>query len=282
MSPGRLVLVPTPIGNLGDVTLRALEVLKAADLIACEDTRRTRKLLSRYDIHAKLVSYHRDNEARQAPYLLERVRSGDTVALASDAGTPGIADPGERLVAAALAGGLAVEALPGPSAVITALVQSGLPAGAFAFLGWVPRTARERSALIDRLETAEDTSILYESPKRLAATLVALAAALPDRRAAVARELTKLHEEVLRGTLAELAARVAAAGEVKGEVVLIVGPAEPPAPGKVDEEALAAVAGREAVGESTRDAVRAVAAELGVSRRELYEAVVMARRVRGT
>jgi 16S rRNA (cytidine1402-2'-O)-methyltransferase len=278
MSAGKLVLVPTPIGNLGDVTLRALEVLKAADVLACEDTRHTRKLLSRYEIHTKLVSYHRDNEAKQGPYLLERIRSGDTVALVSDAGTPGIADPGERLVAAVLADGLAVEALPGPSAVITALVQSGLPAGAFSFLGWVPRAAKERSALIGRLETAPDTSILYESPKRLAAALATLAAALPDRPAAIARELTKLHEEVLRGTLGELAVRVAAAGEVKGEIVLMVAPAEPAGPGVVDAEALAAVAGREAVGESTRDAVRAVAADLGLSRRTLYEEVMRERR----
>lgn len=278
MTPGKLVLVPTPIGNLSDVTLRGLDVLRAADVIACEDTRHTRKLLSRYDIHAKLVSYHRDNEAKQAPYLLGRIRAGESVALVSDAGTPGIADPGERLVAAALADGLAVEALPGPSAVITALVQSGLPAGAYAFLGWAPRTAKERSALTARLGTATETSVLYESPKRLAATLAALATALPDRPAAVARELTKLHEEVLRGTLGELAVRVAAAGEIRGEVVLLVAPAEPPGPGVVDDKALAAVAGREAVGESTRDAVRAVAADLGLSRRALYEAVMRGRR----
>lgn len=275
---GRLVLVPTPIGNLQDITLRALDVLRSADLVAAEDTRHTRKLLSRFAVPAKLVAYHQHNENAQLPYLLDRVRAGDTVALVSDAGTPGIADAGHRLVVACLEEGLTVDVLPGPSAVVTALVQSGLPTARFAFLGWFARVAKERSAMIDRIAATQETVVLYESPKRLAATLDALAAVLPERPAAVARELTKLHQEVIRGTLAELARRVGEAGEVKGEIVVVIGPAQAPGRGEVDADAVDAVVAREAAGESVRDAVRVVAAERGVPRRALYEAVLVKRK----
>jgi 16S rRNA (cytidine1402-2'-O)-methyltransferase len=278
MMPGRLILVPTPIGNLEDVTLRSLDVLRSADAIAAEDTRRTRKLLSRYDIHNRLVAYHAHNERAKTPALLERIRGGETLALVSDAGTPGIADPGHRLVVACLDAALPVEVLPGPSAFITALVASGLPTERFSFLGWAPRSKKEIGRLAEKLAETLDTSVLYESPKRLAATLAALAAVLPDRQAAVARELTKVHEEMLRGTLEELAGRVGQAGEVRGEIVLVVGGAEKRAAAWADESALSEVAAREAAGETTRDAIRSVAADLGVGRRELYEAVMAAQR----
>lgn len=278
MPAGRLILVPTPIGNLDDISLRALATLRDADVIAAEDTRHTRKLLSHFDIHSRLVSYQEHNERRQLPYLLERVRAGETVAVVSDAGTPGIADPGQRLVAACLDAGLDVEALPGPSAVLTALVVSGLPTDSFLFAGWVPRTKKDREKLLERIDVAPQTVILYESPKRVAATLGELAGRLPDRRAVVARELTKLHEEVIRGTLDELARRVAEGGEVRGEIVLMIGPADLRASApEPDAEALSAVEARTAAGESTRDAVRAVALERGLVRRALYAAVMAAK-----
>jgi 16S rRNA (cytidine1402-2'-O)-methyltransferase len=220
-SSGRLVVCPTPIGNLRDITLRALDCLRAADAIACEDTRHTRRLLDRFQIEAALVSFHEHNEAARARELVARIEQGQTIALVCDAGMPVISDPGFVLVRECLAAGMAVEVLPGASAVPLALVVSGLPVARWCFVGFLPRKRGARERL---LAGATDTIVAFESPQRLPATLQALARADPQRSVAVCRELTKLHEEVARGSAAELAERYQARA-VKGEVVLVVGPA---------------------------------------------------------
>ena len=217
---GRLVVCPTPIGNLEDVTLRVLSALREADVIACEDTRTTKVLLDRYGVSAERVRYDANVERRVAPKLVERMRSGEVVALVSDAGMPLVSDPGFVLVHACVAAGLAVEVLPGPSAALAALVVSGLPAETWRFVGFLPR---KRGGLEAAFQVPE-TLVAFESPRRVGASLAVLAALDPGRPVAVCRELTKLHEEVVRGTAAELAERYADA-EVRGEVVLVVGPA---------------------------------------------------------
>ena len=204
---GTLYVVATPIGNLEDVTLRALRVLREVELVLAEDTRRTRTLLTRHDVAKRPRSLHAHNEAQRSREVLEVLASGSSVALVSDAGTPLVSDPGERLVAAAIEAGHAVVPVPGPSAVLSALVASGLPAAPFLFLGFLPRRSGEREALLARIRDRTETIVLFESPRRLAATLRRLADALGDRPACVARELTKLHEEVARGSLQELAER---------------------------------------------------------------------------
>src|SRR4051794_32614510 len=203
---GRLIVCPTPIGNLEDVTLRVLSSLREADLVACEDTRRTRKLLDRYGVSAKLLSYHEHNERARASELVKRMQEGATVALVSDAGMPLVSDPGFVLVQACVAAGLAVEVLPGPSAALAALVASALPADRWRFAGFLPRRKGELEAI---LRGSTETLVAFESPRRVAATLAVPAALDPDRPAAVCRELTKLHEEVVRGSAADLAARYA-------------------------------------------------------------------------
>jgi 16S rRNA (cytidine1402-2'-O)-methyltransferase len=217
---GRLVVCPTPIGNLEDVTLRVLSALREADVVGCEDTRRTRILLDRYGVKAKLVSYHEHNERARSAELVGRMRDGAVVALVSDAGMPLVSDPGYVLVQACVAAGLPVEVLPGPSAAITALVASGLPADEWHFHGFLPRKKGELRELLAR---ASSTLIAFESPRRLPATLALLAEVDPDREAAVCRELTKAHEEIVRETAAELAERYAGRPP-KGEVVLVVAP----------------------------------------------------------
>jgi 16S rRNA (cytidine1402-2'-O)-methyltransferase len=217
---GRLVVCPTPIGNLQDVTLRVLSALREADVVACEDTRRTRVLLDRYGVKARLVSYHEHNEKGRAAELVRRMREGAVVALVSDAGMPLISDPGFLLVRGCVAAGLPVEVLPGPSAAITALVASGLPADEWHFHGFLPR---KKGDLRRVLTEPGGTLVAFESPRRVAATLALLAELDPDREVAVCRELTKAHEEVVRGSAAELAARYQDAPP-KGEVVLVLGP----------------------------------------------------------
>jgi 16S rRNA (cytidine1402-2'-O)-methyltransferase len=222
---GRLIVCPTPIGNLEDVTLRVLAALREADLVACEDTRRTRVLLDRYGVGGKLVSYHEHNERARSDELIARMQQGAVVALVSDAGMPLVSDPGLILVRACVAAGLGVEVLPGPSAALNALVASALPAERWQFVGFLPR---KRSELVAVLQTPE-TVVAFESPRRVGATLTLLAESDPTRQVAVCRELTKLHEEVVRGTAAELAERYA--GEPpKGEIVLVLGPASPAEP----------------------------------------------------
>jgi 16S rRNA (cytidine1402-2'-O)-methyltransferase len=274
---GRLVLVATPIGNLGDITARAAEVLAAADVICCEDTRRTRALLAALGIRAgrRLVSLHGHNEAARADQVVGWLTQGRTVAVVSDAGTPAISDPGTRLVAAAVHAGETVTVVPGPSAVLGALVVSGLPTERFCVEGFLPRHGAERRARLVSLRAEERTTVLLEAPGRLAATLAELAGALGRRPVAVVRELTKLHEEVWRGDLVA-SAEVFAGREVRGEVVVVLGGAHR-AGTPSDHEVAAAAADRLARGESVRDAAEAVATALGVPHRRAYQAALAAR-----
>ena len=222
-----LGLVATPIGNAADITLRALAALRAADAILCEDTRVSAKLLARHGIRRPLVAYHEHNAERMRPKILERLRRGESLTLISDAGTPLVSDPGYKLVQDALAAGLPVTAMPGPSAAIAALVLSGLPPDRFFFAGFLPPKSAQRRQALGELAAVPATLIVYESAKRLPATLADMAAVLGARPAAVARELTKLFEEVRRDDLAALAAHYAAAGPPLGEVVVVVGPPGP-------------------------------------------------------
>jgi 16S rRNA (cytidine1402-2'-O)-methyltransferase len=266
---GRLVVCPTPIGNLEDITLRVLAALREADVIAAEDTRHTRSLLDRYGVNAPLVSYHEHNEERRAAELVERMRAGSVVALVSDAGMPLISDPGYLLVRACVAAGLAVEVLPGPSAAITALVASGLPSDSWRFVGFLPR---KKGDLRRALGEPGGTLVAFESPKRVPATLTVLAELDPEREVVVARELTKMHEEVVRGTASELAARYADAAP-RGEVVLVIaGPAAPAADDAPSDEAVAAVARLVDAGAKRRVAAGVVADLTGASVNALYRA----------
>jgi 16S rRNA (cytidine1402-2'-O)-methyltransferase len=264
---GQLVVCPTPIGNLEDVTLRVLSALREADVVACEDTRRTRVLLDRYGVKAHTVSYHEHNEAARASELVERMREGQTVALVSDAGMPLVSDPGFVLVQACVAAGIGVEVLPGPSAALAALVVSGLPAQTWRFAGFLPRKKGELAQL---LRSTTETLVAFESPRRVGAALAVLAELDPDRPVAVCRELTKVHEEVVRGTAAELAERYASE-EPRGEVVVVIGAA--PA-GEADVgPALEALARLVEAGAKARPAAAVVSELTGVPANELYRAL---------
>ena len=260
-----LAVCATPIGNLDDVTLRVLDELRTADLVLAEDTRHTRGLLERHGIKARLLSYHEHNEAARVAELLPRLQSGERIALVSDAGLPAISDPGARLVRAARAAGVDVSVLPGPSAVETALVTSGLAELRYLFLGFLPRRLGELEALWRELEDWRWPAVAFESPQRLAKTLRSLAAAHPEREVAVCRELTKRFEEVAVGTAAELAERFAR--PVKGEVTLVLGP--PRARDDLDS-ARAAVAELVAAGAPRRVAANVVARLTDTSRNDLY------------
>jgi 16S rRNA (cytidine1402-2'-O)-methyltransferase len=262
---GRLVVCPTPIGNLEDVTLRVLGALRDADVVACEDTRHTRVLLDRHGISARLVSLHEHNERERARELLARIREGAVVALVSDAGTPLVSDPGFALVRECLAAAVSLEVLPGPSAVLTALVASGLPADSWRFVGFLPRKAAERERLLVR---AEETLVAFESPRRLAATLAQLAVLDPERPLAVCRELTKIHEEVRRGSAAELAEHYREHA-ARGEVVVVVGAAAAPG-GGIRPEALSAARELVDAGVRVRTAAAVVGKLTGVGVNELY------------
>jgi 16S rRNA (cytidine1402-2'-O)-methyltransferase len=280
---GQLVLVATPIGNLGDLSPRARDVLATADLICCEDTRRTRALLSALAITAsgpdgdRLLSLHGHNEADRLERVAAAVAGGATVAVVSDAGTPGISDPGAWLASRLAEEGETVSTVPGPSSVLGALVVSGLPADRFCVEGFLPRKGPERRRRIAALMADERTCVVLEAPRRVAATLAEVAVADPLRSVSVVRELTKLHEEVWRGSLAD-AATTFAAREVRGEVVLVIGGAPPPSPAG-EEEVDAAV--RAALGDDPsagpRQVADRVAASLGVPRRRAYEAALRAR-----
>jgi len=268
---GALVLVATPIGNLGDLSGRAVEELTRADAIACEDTRRTGRLLAHAGVTGrKLLVVNDHTEAAAGRDVLARLDRGERVAVVTDAGTPGVSDPGERLVRLAAAAGHRVEVVPGPSAAIAALVISGLPTGRWVFEGFLPRRGSGRTERLAELAGESRTIVLYEAPHRLARTLADLAGALGGtRQVVVARELTKLHEEVWRGTLAGAVER-AAGSEPRGEHVLVVAGA-PPAAGATDEELAAALAEAREGGRSTRDAVALVAARFGAPRRRVYD-----------
>jgi 16S rRNA (cytidine1402-2'-O)-methyltransferase len=219
---GTLRVVATPIGALADLSPRAVQALAEADLVAAEDTRRTRALLTHHGLSRRLVSCHKFNEARETARLVERLEAGDTVALVSDGGTPSVSDPGARLVAAAHAAGIRVEPIPGPSAAVAALSASGLPADAFHFAGFLPGRAGPRARLLERLAALPETLVVYEAPHRVRALLTELRDALGDREAVLCREMTKLHEEIRRGRLSDLSASLEAREAVKGEIVLVV------------------------------------------------------------
>jgi 16S rRNA (cytidine1402-2'-O)-methyltransferase len=278
---GRLVVCPTPIGNLEDVTLRVLSALREADVVACEDTRRTRVLLDRYGVKARLVSYHEHNEQARASELVGKMREGTVVALVSDAGMPLVSDPGYLLVRGCVAAGLPVEVLPGPSAAITALVASGLPADEWHFHGFLPRKKGElRELLAGHSSTAGDGSTLvaFESPRRLPATLGVLAELDPDREVVVCRELTKAHEEIVRGSAAELAARYSGAPP-KGEIVLVLAPPASARGGRSARDSAPDPAALEALrklvdaGAHPRKAATVVASLTGASANSLYRAL---------
>lgn len=275
MPEGLLQVCATPIGNLGDVTPRVIEALKEATVVLAEDTRVTKKLFARYAITTALERYDEHTATRKTPQIVTRIASGERIALVSDAGTPGISDPGAALVEAALEAGLAVEVLPGPSAIITALVASGLPTHAFYFGGFLPRKAGERERLLGSLALLDATLIFYESPHRVTSSIQALAAAYPGRSAAVARELTKLHEEVVRGPVAQVAQDLAARESIKGEIVVVVGPplsASPAIQALTDPERARQRMGELlASGLKRAQAAKQVAAELGVRRSDVYD-----------
>jgi 16S rRNA (cytidine1402-2'-O)-methyltransferase len=272
---GTLTIAAVPIGQPGDASARLASALETAGVIAAEDTRRLRRLAAALGVRltGRVLSYYDDVESQRVPGLLAELTAGHDVLLVTDAGMPGVSDPGYRLIAAAADAGLRVTVLPGPSAVTTALVISGLPSDRFVFEGFSPRRAGERARRFAELAGERRTLVLFESPRRLGATLAELAAAFgAERRAAVCRELTKTHEQVVRGTLAVLAADLA--GGVLGEVTLVIEGAQPAAVAVRPEQAAAAVAEREERGLSRKEAIVGVARELGVPRREVYDAVV--------
>jgi 16S rRNA (cytidine1402-2'-O)-methyltransferase len=269
--PGTLYLVATPLGNLEDITYRAVRILRECDLIACEDTRQTRKLLDHYGVARPLLSYHEHNEAGRAAELAGRLRAGASIALVSDAGTPLLADPGFRLVRAAIDAGAAVVPIPGPSAAIAALAASGLAPVPFRFLGFLPPKSGQRARLLESLRDAPETLVFYEAPHRILDTLADLDRILPRRPVVVARELTKIHEEFLRGTPRALLDTLSARPAVKGEITLLVGKAQHPdaADTPVEEEVAGLVRG----GLPRMDAVKTVARRRGLSKRDVYRAV---------
>ena len=267
--PGTLYLVATPIGNLADITHRALQVLNDVDLIACEDTRHTHKLLNHYGINTKTISYHEHNEQQRATELIDRLKEGTNIAVVSDAGTPSISDPGFRLVRAAIENDISIVPVPGPSALIAALIAAGLPTDEFFFAGFLPARTNARRARLNELKSVPGTLIFYEAPHRLAATLADACEILGEREAVVARELTKLHEEIRRGLLSKLAADYTEKTDIRGEIVVLI-----------DRNVIAAAT--EGVSVSTlvdqferdgldhRAALKKAARELGLSRAEAY------------
>ena len=268
---GILHLVATPIGNLEDITFRAVRVLKEADLIACEDTRQTRKLLDHYGIATPTVSYHEHNEAERAAELAARLLRGTRIALVSDAGMPLVSDPGYRLVQAAIAAGIPVEPVPGPSAILAAVAASGLPTDAFHFAGFLPAKQGQRRRALEALAQEQATLIFYEAPHRILEALEAVEEVLGPRPVVVARELTKLHEEFLRGTPAAVRAALAARPAVKGEITLLVGRAAAPPPDETPLEEAVAACMRE--GMSRMDAIKSVARRRRLPKREVYRRV---------
>ena len=273
MRPGALLVVSTPIGHLGDFSFRGVAALQSAAVVAAEDTRHTRTLLAHYGIATPLVSLHAHSGPGKIAQLLDRVAAGDTVAYVTDAGTPGISDPGGQLVAEAHRRGLAVTPVPGASAVLAALAAAGVPFDRFVFLGFLPRKGAARTAVLERIAGETLTSVCYEAPGRTSPLLADLAAACgPDREAAVARELTKVHEEIRRGTLGELAAYYQQ-HPVRGEVTIVIGGrAEGAAPAVSEADAAALV--RELAGTGTRAAVaKELARRLGISRRDAYRMI---------
>lgn len=269
--PGRLYVVSTPIGNLEDITYRAVRILKEADWIACEDTRTTRRLLDHYAIATRAISYHDHNETERAEELVERLVQGENGALVSDAGTPLLSDPGYRIVHAAAAAGIRIEPLPGPSALLAALVVSGLPTDQFHFGGFLPARQGQRRRLLESLSDETATLIFYEAPHRITESLDDIAAVMGNRDVVAARELTKMYEEVLRGTAAEISATLASRDSIRGEFVVLIGKAlAPPADVVPVEEVMEALI---ATGVERMEAMKTVARERGLSKREVYKLI---------
>lgn len=269
---GSLYVVATPIGNLEDITFRAVRILKEADLIACEDTRHSRRLLDHFGIETPMISYHEHNEVSRSQDLIERIRSGSNIALISDAGTPLISDPGYRVVTAAVEAGIKVIPIPGASAILTALAASGLPTDSFYFGGFLPHKATQRRKVLEIANELESTLVFYEAPHRIEDALQDIAAVMPRRPVVVAREVTKLHEEFLRGPALDLQKHWTDAGvDPKGEITLVIGKASaPPADDRPIEELLEE---HLAAGLSRMDAIKAIAKDRGVSKREIYAAL---------
>ena len=267
--PGRLYVVSTPIGNLEDITYRAVRILKEADWIACEDTRTTGRLLDHYGIETHTVSYHEHNETERAAELIARIEQGESGALVSDAGTPLLSDPGYRLVHAAAQAGIRIEPIPGASALLAALVVSGLPTDRFHFGGFLPHKQGQRQRLLESMADETATLIFYEAPHRIIESLGDIAAVLGTRDIVAARELTKIHEEILRGTASEIAATLSARDTIRGEFVILIGKSlVPPAESVPIEEMIQALI---AAGVERMDAMKTVARERGLSKREVYK-----------
>lgn len=280
--PGVLYIIATPIGNLEDITVRALRVLKEVDLIACEDTRHTRKLLAHYQIAKPTVSYHEHNERERSAELLDKITTGLSVALVSDAGTPTISDPGLYIVREAIERQILVIPIPGPSAVITALSASGLPTGEFAFIGFLPSRGTARRARLKELADVKSTLIFYEAPHRIKATIEDAREALGDRVCVIARELTKLHEEFVRGRLSEI---VVPEGSARGEIVLLVGPPPEGLPKRTEDEATRSIVQEverlmDVEGLDQKSALKRVARERGIGKSDAYR-LMIAERARG-
>ncbi|NJD63074.1 MAG: 16S rRNA (cytidine(1402)-2'-O)-methyltransferase [Deltaproteobacteria bacterium] len=274
MGKGTLYIVATPLGNLEDITLRAIRVLREASVIACEDTRRTVKLLNRYEIRTPMFIFHDYNKLRAGGVLLRRLSEGESVALVSDAGTPAISDPGYELVREAIHEGIPLEVVPGPSALISALVVSGLPTDHFAFEGFLPNRKEKRKKALQALAGETRTMIFYESPQRVGAFLAEAAEILGDRPACLVRELTKIHEEILRGTLAELAEAIGRRETILGEVTLVVGGAQKTVEMSIEEIVRAAL---EDASGSSRDLAREISDRTGLSRKEVYGEILRQR-----
>ncbi|WP_158943812.1 16S rRNA (cytidine(1402)-2'-O)-methyltransferase [Granulicella sp. S190] len=271
LAPG-LYLVATPIGNLEDITLRALRVLRQADRIACEDTRQTQKLLNHFEIRTPTVSYHMHNEGSRTEELIAELRQGARIAVVSDAGTPGIADPGGQIVAAALAAGVDVFPIPGANAAISGLIASGLPTEHFTFHGFLPAKAGQRKTALEDLDRSDATHIFYEAPHRILDTLADVESVFgPAQHVVIARELTKLHEEFLRGTVADLRSQLNARASVRGEIVLMLAPAAAETAPETKATLAAEVAAlRKSEGISEMDALKRVARERGIGKSEAY------------
>jgi 16S rRNA (cytidine1402-2'-O)-methyltransferase len=271
---GRLFLCATPIGNLKDITLRVLEALKEVDLIACEDTRQTRKLLNHFSIEKPVTSYFEHNKKYKGEKIIAALLEGKNVALVSDAGMPGVSDPGQELIEECLQAGIELTVLPGPVAAITGLVLSGLSTRRFVFEGFIPRTKKEKREFFQKLTSEERTLVFYEAPHRLLETLEIMQESFGDRQMAACRELTKKFEEVVRGPLSVVYQHFADKG-VKGEFTLVVAGATPVIEEKGLDWALAKVQELQAQGLSAKDAVKQAAKEAGISKRELYEQVMV-------
>ena len=276
--PGTLYLVATPIGNLADMTHRAIQVLKEVELIACEDTRHTQKLLNHYGITTKTISYHDHNEQQRARQLVESLKNGSSIAVVSDAGTPAISDPGFRLVRAAIEIDAPVVPIPGPSALISALIAAGLPTDEFFFAGFLPARSNQRRARLAEIKSIPGTLIFYEAPHRLDATLKDAYEMLGEREAVVARELTKVHEEIKRGRLSELASHYASENNARGEIVVLIDRTVLDAASNEPSASISKLVDRyEQEGLDHRAALKKAARELGLSRAEAYRRLVVER-----